>query len=350
MHIIDIMKETNKSYENFILWQPVKEGIRIVRVYGKDPCLCLPECIDGIPVTEIGPYCFSATLPKASGPLYYSQPVSAMSRNIEAGGRLSCALEDLETQRYPLCGNVIMSVRLPDRVTTLHNGVFYNCRTMTKLSAGSAIRGIGSDCFTNNRRFNQLLLRTSPASAQSLKLLLERLAQDLTVSFVDREEQLTCSLYFPEYYEWLDEIFPAHIFSRTINGAGFRMRKCFQGSRLDFEKYDLCFTSALREESDETICRICLCRLISPLDLKDRYRVSYEAALRERLSAALTFSIEKRNPDTISWICRTFTPDKKVLSQARGLCLDKGWSEGASLLMELSAGARHAKRFEFDSF
>lgn len=342
------MNGINKNYENYILWQPAKEGIRIVRVYGKDPCLSLPESIGGNPVTEIGPYCFSASLRKASGPFYYSHPSSATSREIAAGGRLTCSLEDLETLRYPLCGNVIQSVRLPSQVHTLHNGAFYNCRAMTSLSAGPAIRGIGSDCFTNSRCFSQLLLRADPASSHGLKLLLERLAQNLTVNFIDREHQITCSLYFPEYYEWLDEISPAHLFSRTINGAGFRMRKCFQDAKLDFEKYDLCFASALREESEETICRICLCRLISPLGLKNSYRISYENALRDRLPAALTLSIERRDPTVLAWICRTFLPDKKILQEARRLCLDKDWSEGVSLLIELSAETNAAKRFSFD--
>ena len=348
MHIIDIMNGINKSYENYILWQPVEKGIRIVRVYGKDPCLFLPEYIGDSPVTEIGPYCFSASLPRTAGQLYYSRPSSSKYRNVEAGERLTGSLESMEALHQSLCGNTIEAVRLPSTVTTLHNGAFYNCRTMQSLSVGPAIRGIGSDCFTNSRRFNRLRLRTEPTAAHGLKLLLERLAQALTVTFEGEDHSQICSLYFPEYYEWLDEISPAHLFSRTINGAGFRMRKCFQDSRLDFDKYDLCFESALREESAETICRICLCRLLSPLHLKEHSRVSYEDALRDRLTAALSLSIEKKNSAALTWILQTFMPDRKVLGQARRLCLDKDWSEGASLLMEQSAAANASKRFEFD--
>ena len=58
--------------------------------------------------------------------------------------------------------------------------------------------------------------------------------------------------------------------------------------------------------------------------------------------------LEKKNSAALTWILQTFMPDRKVLGQARRLCLDKDWSEGASLLMEQSAAANASKRFEFD--
>ena len=191
-------------------------------------------------------------------------------------------------------------------------------------------------------------MRADPHSSHGLRLLLERLAQDLTVSFTDPEGTELCSLYFPEYYEWLDEIFPAHIFSRTINGTGFRMRKCFQDNRLDFDKYDQCFEAAVREESPETLCRICLGRLVRPTDLKAGARRLYEEALEQRLGPALTMSIEEKNAETLSWLCRTFSPDRRLLTDSRNLCLEKDWSQGAALLMEMSRPADPKKRFSFD--
>ena len=347
MNIIGTMNKNTISYENFILWQPAENGLRIIRVYGNSPRLTLPEHIGDTPVTEIGPYCFSSSLPGYSGPLYYSRCLPDGTGSKE-DGLLSTSLQEAESGRFPLSGNSIEEVRLPAQVHTLHNGAFYNCRQLKTLSVGPGLTGVGSDCFTNNRNFSRLLIRTDPHSRHGLRLLLERLSQDMTVIFLADSGREICSLYFPEYYEWLDEISPAHLFSRSINGAGFRMRKCFRDNRLDFEKYDECFESALREESDETLCRICFCRLSSPTDLKDRFRDAYEEALRERLKAALTFTIRQRDSGTLSWLCRTFSPDRTLLRSARELCLDRDWSEGTSLLMEISAAANIRKRFDFD--
>ena len=46
-----------------ILWEPVGDGARILRVYGEHPVVALPETIEGRPVTEIGAYCFSRSEP-----------------------------------------------------------------------------------------------------------------------------------------------------------------------------------------------------------------------------------------------------------------------------------------------
>ncbi len=360
MNIIETMIKENTMdnikniSENFhpqgtcILWQPAEEGLRIIRVYSSQACLSLPKTLGGRLVTEIGAYCFSASLPRYTGPLYYSQNMNPDLEKAWTSGSFSSDLSQLENRLFPFCGNAIEDLRLPTGVQILHNGAFYNCRKLARLSVGPDIRGIGSDCFTNNRLFHQLIMRADPHSSRGLKLLLERLAQDLTVCFTDQEGTDLGSLYFPEYYEWLDEITAAHIFSRSIRGAGFRMRKCFQDNRLDFEKYDQCFEAAVREESPETLCRICLARLTRPIDLKTGARKIYEQALEKRLGPALSLAIEERDSDTLSWLCRTFSPDRKLLADSRSLCLDKDWSQGAALLMEMSAPADIKKRFSFD--
>ena len=53
-----------------ILWEPAEDGARILRVYGEQPALRLPEYIGQRPVTEIGPYCFSPLRAKTSGTVF----------------------------------------------------------------------------------------------------------------------------------------------------------------------------------------------------------------------------------------------------------------------------------------
>lgn len=41
------------------LWQPCRDGARLLKVYGDTPCPVVPGQIEGLPVIEIGPYCFA---------------------------------------------------------------------------------------------------------------------------------------------------------------------------------------------------------------------------------------------------------------------------------------------------
>ena len=52
-----------------VVWQPCAGGARILRVLGDSPCPVLPDEIDGLPVTELGPYCF-ANRPVQPGALW----------------------------------------------------------------------------------------------------------------------------------------------------------------------------------------------------------------------------------------------------------------------------------------
>ena len=44
-----------------ILWEMGQEGARILRVYSNELAIRLPDRLEGVPVTEIGAYCFSAS-------------------------------------------------------------------------------------------------------------------------------------------------------------------------------------------------------------------------------------------------------------------------------------------------
>ena len=43
----------------WIVWEPCAAGARVLRVLGDSPCPAVPETVEGLPVTEIGPYCFA---------------------------------------------------------------------------------------------------------------------------------------------------------------------------------------------------------------------------------------------------------------------------------------------------
>lgn len=324
-----------------ILWEPAGDGARVLRVYGEQPVLSLPESIDGRPVTEIGPYCFSRSEPKLPETYFHHY---TDSQNTE--------------QLSSLSGNVLEMVRLPDTVTTLHNAAFYNCRSLHTLSVSTGIRSIGSDEFMNCTSLRRLVMRCTDTEAEGLPLLLERFADDLLVQFIPETHPAndwepptaSAALFFPEYYEWLDEISPAHIFSRSIHGEGFRMRKCFENGRIHYEKYDLCFENARKVESDETLCRIAITRLRWPNGLKEDMRRQYETALTERLFTAVNLAVKSRDLELLLFLCSFFSTGD--YTQAIVSCVEADWGEGSARLMEEKhqSGSFAEKEFSFDDF
>ena len=317
-----------------ILWEPAGEGVRILRVYGNSLKVRIPDRIHGLPVTELGAYCFSASehLPAGGGRL---------TRLCNDGDRSTCSgLEDGRAPSFPaVCGDYLREVFLPGSVTTLHNSAFYNCRKLKLLSAGAGLRSIGSDVFMNCRSLDRIDLRASVTEETGLRLILERLITEVEVAFRPEDElreskNPECVLLFPEYWEWLNEISPAHVFSRSIEGEGFRMRKVFQGHRIDFNKYDQCFPEVLIGESSATVCRIALDRLRWPVSLQLSAEALYVQAVRDRLDAALKLILKNRDMEGLLFLCRRFQPAKGLLLSWMAECTEADWGEGKATLME----------------
>ena len=162
--------------------------------------------------------------------------------------------------------------------------------------------------------------------------------------------------YFPEpdlapiviSDEWLDEISPAHIFSRSIHGEGFRMRKSFENGILNYRKYDSCLENALTVESPESLCKIALNRLRLPSRLEDIFREKYENVIKKYMGTAFTLAVKDQDFPMLHFICEHFSPDMTVLSEAMEHCIETDWSEGNAFLMEQKHNTFSEKTFEFD--
>lgn len=319
-----------------LLCRPINKGLQVLRIYGEDPNPALPDSIRDRKLIEIGPYCFSASEKKL--------PEDAFLCSREADG--DWLLQDLSAEAVlppALCGSLIESLSLSSHIRTLHNGAFYNCRQLRELSCGPDIGAIGSDVFTNCRRLDRLEIRSDDHLPTGLALLLERLPDDLAVRFTSGS-----LLFFPEYYEWLDEVSPAHLFSRSINGEGYRMRKCFRDKILDYGRYDQCFPSALRTESDLDLCRIALARLCHPADLSPKAREAYLSAIRDRAAVCLELAVGRKSTDLLNYICREADPSPDILSSAYGLAKEGNWGEGAAILTEEIHRRYQKPAYEFD--
>lgn len=334
-----------------LFWEPVTSGCRLLRCFGNSPVLNVPGMINKKEIIEIGPYCFSRSRPKFPEKIYKTIfiDIENQKTTLENGQTFNQKDFDFSILGTELDGTFLEEVTLPDCVTTLHNAAFYNCRKLKTLSVGTKISGIGSDEFMNDSLLEHLIIRGKDSEISGLSLILERIAENITVSFCPNSSSFPESVvFFPEYYEWLDEISPAHIFSRSIHGEGFRMRKSFENRILDYRKYDSCLENALTVESPESLCKIALNRLRWPSRLENISREKYENVIKKYMDTALALAVKEQNFPLLQFICTHFSPDISNLSTAIELCIEKEWGEGNAFLLETKHKTFSKKTFDFD--
>lgn len=299
-----------------VLWEPCPGGARVLRVLGDSPCPAVPALAGGLPVVEIGPYCFA-------------------DRPVEGGALWP---ED-SAETHPVTGNFVEEAALPDSVRVLHSAAFYNCRRLRRVELGPGLESLGSDLFTNCRALREFALRAAPDAATGLKKLLGAVSADVSAVFLGAPG---ARLFYPEYMELLDENTPAHIFNHSIEGEGYRMRQCFAGGGVDYAAYDATFAQACVGEPESKMVRMALGRLLYPFALRDGARTDYEFYLAAHPEAAFGLAIQDRQEDALRLLAGLGLP----VRDAAARCARAGWSAGSAIL--LARPKRAAKRYDFD--
>lgn len=309
-------------------WQPCQGGARLLKVYGDSPCPVLPASIAGLPLTQIGPYCFA-------------------EKKLQAG-TLSLPDGMEAASLHAICGNFVEEVTLPDTVTVLDSAAFYNCRSLRRLELGPRCESIGSDVFINCRSLDCIALRCSPSEPSGLKKLIGSISADINAEFV-ANGRILARLFFPEYFEFLDENTPAHIFNHSIEGEGYRYRQCFDGARLNASEYDHAFEQACVGETPEKLCRLAMERIRYPYDLSPEARDTYLNYLRDHPLTALSPYIDAHNLDGLRFIYELGILDDASRTAAAETCGQRGFGAGAALFLSHSKSARHSsKQYSFD--
>lgn len=340
-----------------IFWEKTKEGTaRVLRVFGTQPKVCLPKEICGLPLTEIGAYCFAR---KRRLPEHYEKTVlkaemdTGISTDTEQGKEAETDIGiDIDIDMgAELAGDFITEVCLPDGMEKIGNLAFYNCTALKKIELGSRIETVGSDAFMNCRNFHQVTLRCGVEEQSGLRLILNQVSSDMEAIF-RKGDRIEASVFYPEYYEQLDEIAPAHIFHRNIEGEGFRARQCFKSGVPDLTQYDGIFPKACVEESAEKLQKMACGRLRYPAGLTEEAKQSYETYVKTRKNTIIPALIRERNLDMVSFFCENGYADGDSMEAGVAVASEMEWAEGVATLMHLKQKyfAKRKERYSFEDF
>lgn len=293
-------------------WEKTREGTaKLLGVTDMPGELVLPKQIEGLPLTEVGPYCF------------------AKNKYLER-------------------------VVLPDTISKIDRMAFYNCTGLKELELGPGLMELGGDAFMNCHNLHQIKVRCGAKEASGVRFVLRQISSDLTVHFLGETVDESAVILFSDYYESYDEVTPAHLFGRNIEGEGFRARQCFKDGIFEYVRYDGIFQKACAEESEKTLCEMSMNRLRYPVDLTEEARKQYEDYVKAHLDEICRDAVRCRDVSILEFLCINKLAEQADIDKCAQMAAGFEWAEGGAFILRLKtqyfAPISRASRYEFDDF
>ena len=202
-------------------------------------------------------------------------------------------------------------------------------------------------------KLHRMTLRTGAKEKSGARQILAQISADMEVTFRGKQE-VEAVVFFPEYYESYDEIAPAHIFGRNIEGEGFRARQCFLDGCYEFDQYDTIFPKACVEERELTLCRMAMNRLRYPVELNGGAKARYEAYVKAHLEQIADQAVAERRLEEIWFLCDRKLMEPSVMENCIRYATELDWAKGAAELLDKKNGyfpkKSVAQRYSFDDF
>ena len=151
-----------------IHYREIENGIEVVRCFGSDGEITIPEMIGGKPVIRAAAYAFSAR------------------KGREDEDILVCETGELRLFRQQetlLAGENVLRVRFPDTLREIGKYIFYGCRNLEHLSFSDSLTEIGSGAFTGCRSLSSLNVHLCRGKRSCVPEILGDLWQRIDVEF-----------------------------------------------------------------------------------------------------------------------------------------------------------------------
>lgn len=293
-------------------WEKTKEGtVRLLGVTDMPGELVLPGEIEGLPLTEVGPYCF------------------AKNKYLER-------------------------VVLPDSVKKIERMAFYNCTGIKELEMGAGLTELGGDAFMNCHNLHYLKVRCGALEPSGVRFVLRQISSDLTVHFLGGKDVENAVILFPDYYESYDEVTPAHLFGRNIEGEGFRARQFFKEGVFEYSRYDGIFMKACAEEKENTLCAMSMNRLRYQVGLTDEAKRQYEDYVRAHMDTICKEAVQTRDMEVLDFLCKSKLAEQSHMDNCARLAAEREWAEGGAFILRLKTQyfvpSNRTSRYTFDDF
>lgn len=299
-------------------YQIENNEIEIIRCYGNDPKIVLPEQIDGLPVTKAAPYAFSD----------HKEKEQEGVRSFETDqGSIFAAESGL------LAGPAIEEVIFPSTLKEIGNYIFYGCKNLRSLEFSNTLLQIGSGAFTGCSALGALKVHMTDGDRSCIREILEDLWQRIDVTVCYEKEKKCAVLVFPEHYEEAVENTPARILFTQHHGSGNNYRQCFYNKEMDYRKYDSLFSVAAAWDKIEVLADIAFGRLSCPYQLAENDRQVYRKLIQERFQETIKYLIEQELFYNIRIISAEGLWSREMLEYALELASKQGKMEILSYLM-----------------
>lgn len=307
-----------------IHYRKKEQGVELVRLFGQEEEVRVPELIGQEPVVAIAPYAFSARKVHEDEDVFVWEDVSGGERIFGGDDTI-------------ICGDNIREIHLPAYVRSVGNYAFYGCRNLKLFHATDRLDSIGSGVFTGCRPSN-VWIDFLDGHQSCLKEILTEIRYEVkaVLCYHGEGEQLA-EVLFPEYYADAVENTPARIVETHYYGSGGDYRECFYRRELDFGKYDSMFILSQARDDEKTTADLALGRLLYPYRLSDKAKTAYQKYIRDHMIELVGIWLEAFKDESsvmIDYCCREhlFTPD--ALERALYLASECGQAEVAGILMD----------------
>ena len=294
-------------------------AIEIVRCYGTDDRIVLPEEINGLPVVSAAPYAFSA-----------HKDGEEDAETWESEDVISFGEERL------LAGEEVQEIVFPDTLKEIGRYIFYGCKKLERLEFSDTLMQVGTGAFTGCSGLKELVIHQKKWNQKSVRRrFLGTVAEDrcgfFCMKMVRQVENVR--IWFFRRHDEAVENTPARILFTEYHGSGTNYRQCFYSKELDFAEYDSLFDMAVVMDKLEVLVDMSFGRLRYPWQLSEKAKKQYEDYIRGNLKDIGEFLVESGSLNGLELLSREKLWNREGLEHSIDVASGKKDMEISAFLM-----------------